>query len=68
MDFDVKSLVGSDVNVPINCRPVVACGDDFACFAHHDDSFRTHADGEFTVCYAVFAFVFVAFVCPCTKL
>lgn len=67
MDLDVESLVCSDVDVPVNGCSVVACGDYFACFAHHDYSFGTHGGGVFTVGYAVLSFIFVALVCPCSK-
>lgn len=64
VDFYVVSVVGSDVDVPIYGGSVVACGDDFACFAHHDDAFGCHSCRVFSVGDVVVSFVFVAVVDP----
>lgn len=64
VDGGVVSVVWSDVYVPIYGCSVVAGGDDFACFAHHDDAFGGHGGGVFAVGDAVGSFIFVAGVDP----
>jgi len=57
-------VVCPDVDVPINGGSVVAGGDYFSCFAHHDDALGGHGGGVFAVGDFVLAFVFVAVVDP----
>ena len=63
-DFYVVSLVGSDVDIPIYGCSVVAGGDYFSCFAHHDDAFGCHSCRVFAVGDFVLPFIFVAVVHP----